>query len=804
MNDPAATTQAPESMEEVIEDNHPTLLELDVGFHKMMNAIDTKESLTRKEWMGYYDKCYKLCTGTDRHEPGLYQHISSNFEKQVAFILREKLQDLREDPLLKKYLETFEIYRSSGRAIANTSHILARFWIPAQKAAKKDVREVQPLSLLVWREHCYATLKESLLAALFGFIERDRNGAKLDKSLIRDMIENLAVLGLDDSRKFYEREFEGRFLEETKSYYVNESTGFMASNSISDYMTKAEERIKEETGNCETFYAHFKDTQAKLEQALNWALIENHMESLQASFKSMLTSDRQQDMTRFYFLLSRVSDGLTNSAKTFEQHVASQGVEIVKEQASKKTAQAAMKSAISFIQRLIELYGKYSAQVEQCFLKNSLFKEALDKAFVTTMNMPSGKFTTSRLLNFHLDYLLKGKAKTSEEDKNATLEDISRLFSYFRDKDEFAEYARRGLCKRLLARGSGFDESAEKAFISLLKAQCGNAFTRRLQGMFTDAEDEATARVKHRFQEWNSDSDKVAGVQLSVQVLNDSYWPISGVDKFPIPGMSSEFVACVSKFEEYYKLESSSSKKLRWLYNHGTVLLATTEGKAKREVVVTPIQASVLLLFNQKDAWTFAEIKAALWPGAQSRAKLRTSRSSEFDINLEEILKAALQPLAFWSFTALERTNPAQSPAAELPKEKKSTKEGDEEGEGEEGGVAKDKINDDDTFTVKLDLKKKRRVTFPAGSAKQESKQAKQDQVAVIKQRAFEVDAAMVRVMKSRNVLSWTELQLQVVEILKVRFLPQAKLMKARLESLIERGFLDRDPNDRTTLKYIA
>jgi hypothetical protein len=56
MNDPAATTQAPESMEEVIEvDNHPTLLELDVGFHKMMNAIDTKESLTRKEWMGYYE-----------------------------------------------------------------------------------------------------------------------------------------------------------------------------------------------------------------------------------------------------------------------------------------------------------------------------------------------------------------------------------------------------------------------------------------------------------------------------------------------------------------------------------------------------------------------------------------------------------------------------------------------------------------------------------------------------------------------------------------------------------------------------
>jgi hypothetical protein len=86
---------------------------------------------------------------------------------------------------------------------------------------------------------------------------------------------------------------------------------------------------------------------------------------------------------------------------------------------------------------------------------------------------------------------------------------IARLFSYFRDKDEFAEYARRGLCKRLLTRGPGFDETAEKNFISLLKAQCGNSFTRRLQGMFTDAEDESIARVKQRFQEWNGDSDKV-------------------------------------------------------------------------------------------------------------------------------------------------------------------------------------------------------------------------------------------------------------------------------------------------------
>lgn len=90
------------------------------------------------------------------------------------------------------------------------------------------------------------------------------------------------------------------------------------------------------------------------------------------------------------------------------------------------------------------------------------------------------------------------------------------------------------------------------------------------------------------------------------------------MDKFPVPGQSSEFVACVTKFEEFYKAEYGGSKKLRWLYNHGTVMLATSEGKTKREVVVTPLQASILLLFNQKESWSLAEIRAALFPGEQA------------------------------------------------------------------------------------------------------------------------------------------------------------------------------------------
>lgn len=56
-----------------------------------------------------------------------------------------------------------------------------------------------------------------------------------------------------------------------------------------------------------------------------------------------------------------------------------------------------------------------------------------------------------------------------------------------------------------------------------------------------------------------------------------------------------------------------------------------------------------------------------------------------------------------------------------------------------------------------------------------------------MKQREFEIEAAMVRVMKARNRLDWNQLQVEVINILKSRFVPDAKMLKKRLESLIDR-----------------
>lgn len=83
-------------------------------------------------------------------------------------------------------------------------------------------------------------------------------------------------------------------------------------------------------------------------------------------------------MKRLYFLLSRVADGLPNSASTFQTYLVETGSKIIVEQ-QKKNLKDALAAAVPFVKQLIAFYEKYSNLVGLCFSNHNLFKFALDK-----------------------------------------------------------------------------------------------------------------------------------------------------------------------------------------------------------------------------------------------------------------------------------------------------------------------------------------------------------------------------------------------------------------------------------------
>ena len=67
-----------------------------------------------------------------------------------------------------------------------------------------------------------------------------------------------------------------------------------------------------------------------------------------------------------------------------------------------------------------------------------------------------------------------------------------------------------------------------------------------------------------------------------------------------------------------------------------------------------------------------------------------------------------------------------------------------------------------------------------------------------------QIEAAIVRIMKARKVLDHNSIITEVTRQLSSRFLPNPAVIKKRIESLIEREFLERDAEDRKLYRYMA
>ena len=66
------------------------------------------------------------------------------------------------------------------------------------------------------------------------------------------------------------------------------------------------------------------------------------------------------------------------------------------------------------------------------------------------------------------------------------------------------------------------------------------------------------------------------------------------------------------------------------------------------------------------------------------------------------------------------------------------------------------------------------------------------------------VEAATVRIMKARKTLHHNELIAEVTKQLSVRFTPSPQFVKKRIESLIEREYLERSLDDHRVYIYVA
>lgn len=73
----------------------------------------------------------------------------------------------------------------------------------------------------------------------------------------------------------------------------------------------------------------------------------------------------------------------------------------------------------------------------------------------------------------------------------------------------------------------------------------------------------------------------------------------------------------------------------------------------------------------------------------------------------------------------------------------------------------------------------------------------------VTEDRVHAIDSTVIRIMKTRKRLEMSSLLSEVLSSLTL-FRPQPKVVKQRIEKLIDQDYLSRDKEDKTVLNYMA
>lgn len=731
-------------------------IDLDQGWDYMQNGImklkrilegDQETPFSSEEYMMLYTTIYNMCTQKPPHDYSqqLYDKYKEAFEEYINTTVLTSLREKHDEFMLRELVKRWANHKVMVRWLSRFFHYLDRYFI-----ARRSLPPLNEVGLSCFRDLVYDELKDKAKDAIITLIDKEREGQQIDRSLLKNVLDIFVEIGMGQMDK-YEQDFEAHMLQDTGAYYSRKASNWILEDTCPDYMLKSEECLKKERDRV-SHYLHSSSEPKLIERVQHQLLVvfaTQLLEKEHSGCRALLRDDKVEDLSRMYRLYHKIPKGLEPVANVFKQHITAEGTVLVQqaEDAAMNHAGHAVQEQV-LIRKIIELHDKYMEYVTNCFQNHTLFHKALKEAFEIFCNKTVGGSSSSELLATFCDNILKkgGGDKLGDEAIEETLEKVVKLLAYINDKDLFAEFYRKKLARRLLFDRSANDDH-ERSILTKLKQQCGGQFTSKMEGMVTDL---TLARENQtNFDEYlSNNSNANPGIDLAVTVLTTGFWPSYKSSDLNLP---LEMVKCVEVFKGFYETKTKH-RKLTWIYSLGQ---CNVNGKFEQktiELIVSTYQAATLLLFNSSDRLSYSEIMTQLNLTHDDLVRLLHSLScAKYKILLKEPNTKTVSQNDYFEFNS--------------------------------------------KFTDRM-----RRIKIPLPPV-DERKKIVED---VDKDRRYAIDAAIVRIMKSRKVLGHQQLVSECVEQLSRMFKPDIKAIKKRMEDLISRDYLERDKENPNMFRYLA
>ncbi|CAF3378160.1 unnamed protein product [Rotaria socialis] len=699
----------------------------------------------------------------------LYFRIKDYLEVHLEGIFQQGV-DLQGESLLRFYVDNWKQYRFSSKTTNGFCHNLNRHWVrPEYNSGRKDVYEVYAMALDIWQSVFSQRLHQQVTSACLQLIksQRQNDSIDIDTRLIRGAIESYVELGLinsefvpDNNKRIaprslaiYKEYFEVPFLEETETYYRLKAADIVR-YSGTEYLNKIAQLFDEEVHRAQS-YLH-SSTVEVLESKIEKIFL---MDAVRTLAKSLVSDENITELAVLSRLLSRAPNAKAVLRKILEEHIHKKGIDAIA-----RVSSTAINDPLLYVETIAEVYTKLYKFVQEAFNSGQGFTLAFDNTFREFVNnnavtrAAGNTSKSSELLAQYCNTLLqKGKKKITDEDFEEQSDRIMVVFAYVADKDVFAKLYRNMLAKRLLFQLSASDDSEELMIRKLTEAN-GSMYTGELRTMFQDCVLSKTLSEGYRT---NCESNKFHdNVDFSVMVLNSNAWPVSAPPNIILP---DELKIKYDMFTKFY-IEQHKNHKLTWLhqYSHGDLQILYT--KPKYILHVSTYQMAVLLLFNKLDCWTVERI--------QEKTLIETNL-------LLQVLDSLLK--------------------------KKLIKCPEIITDGPEDNFKETDIKTDYHIQIDKDFKSEKlrvNLNLPLKALKQSQLESLTHNLD--RDREMAIQAAIIRIMKTRTKLNHASLMQEVIQQLSSLFQPEIPLIKKCIRTLIEKEYLELKADDKDVLCYLA
>ena len=758
-----------------------------------LEATSQKSMITKNEYINLYTMIYNNCNTKQpirasksetppikQEDPAkvFYARLQS-FITDYASCLSNKTQIQTTETGLKKINQLWANYNLSSVITSNLFNYINRIWVKSMSEKSGGILEIHRLTQVAWITHILDTRIGQLEQIINTLINSERDGNVINTRLITNFVAQLLTLGCETdtfaeykgSLCVYRKYFETNFMVNTRDYYRRRANELIQQTDITGYILVIADWIAAETRRASVYLHNI--SHAPVGTILEDTLIRDFAEQMVAELPRYFTSGLTTEIGILYMLMKRINN-VQLMADMFGSFTKTNGLAAI--------AGLSDDDPDKFMSVVLGVYSDGHRILRDHFKSDYLFVVAFDKALKAFINTNAITTASKRpgaianILGKYSDAVLRGSSKLTantatsgetengksrEDDVETHLDNIINIFKYLEDKDIYQKFYSKYLAKRLIS-GKIISEDAENSMISILKGLCGMEFTSRFQTMTKDlvASRELSAKYKSSLVGKSS-----ATTGFDILVLTSGSWPVqasTGLGNLLLPTELQKFS---DSFTAFYHA-NSQGRKLTWLHNlsYGdlqTNYIRSSDGKrAKYVFQASGIQMIILLAFNQQETLT------------------RTSEASPL---------FTLNDLA--ATTGLKTDFLA--PQMELLVKMKILK------------VKPDTNNPIYSLNTKYSYKKiKVNINQPikseiAAETNDLVKGAEED-------RTYAIQATIVRIMKSRNVLSHALLVSETIQQCSKYFTPKVPSIKKNIDSLIEKEYLRRSDGKRDEYTYVA